>query len=191
MNRDLVPIDDNSAFVSDENGNVSLVRSENDEVKLEDILNAENELEHSVSLYHSSKKELNINKQQIIKGETFNIFIYILVAIVYFWGVSESIDTGLVNGIVTYIVLKEINLKYNNSRIERYKKRKKIKKDIAIIEEQMPELERELREIKEKTMYKKSNLEVQKMDKSVNYDYLKSAPKVKVRKLVKDNNKNS
>lgn len=192
MNKNLVQMDDNSAFVSDENGNVSLVRSENDEVKLEDILNAENELEASIYQHELVKFRLDEINMNFFFGEAINVAAVTFGSIIYYVGaiVSGAPSPGLLGGIIFYLMIKGLGIKAYGSRIGRHKKKKQLSVEKLEIEGKIIELNKELENMKEKVSYEKKSID------TVEYNYelplaINNVNKVKVRKLVKDNNKNS
>lgn len=192
MNKNLVQMDDNSAFVSDENGNVSLVRSENDEVKLEDILNVENELETSTYQYELIKDELEELKLKFSYGKMANVGALLCGAYICGMNVilSGPLNLGLFGGITGYLMGKGFSLLVFGSRVGRNKKKKQLSDEKLEIEGKIVELNKELENMKEKVSYEKKSID------TVEYNYelplaINNVNKVKVRKLVKDNNKNS
>ena len=87
-------------------------------------------------------------------------------------------------------MIKGLGIKAYGSRIGRHKKKKQLSVEKLEIEGKIIELNKELENMKEKVSYEKKSID------TVEYNYelplaINNVNKVKVRKLVKDNNKNS
>lgn len=155
MNQNLIQINDNYGAVSDENGNISIISKDNQEYDLQDILTKENELEILKSRLNTEKKELSTNKKNIIFGEIMNgLIIGGEIALYYF--LHSTLPTSILLFLMSlvYTITKGLSLIEYGTRIGRITKRKKLKTSIESLEREIPESEKELCEMKQKTNYK-------------------------------------
>lgn len=155
MNQNLIQINDNYGAVSDENGNISIISKDNQEYDLQDILTKENELEILKSRLNTEKKELSTNKMNMIFGEIMN-GIVIGGEIVLYYFLHSTLPTSILLFLMSliYIITKGITLIEYGTRIGRITKKKKLNASIEELESKIPELEKELCEMKQKTNYK-------------------------------------
>ena len=73
----------------------------------------------------------------------------------------------------------------------RNRERKRLFKDKVDIEKQMSIVSKELEDIKDKAVYKVEDIsDVRDMNNTLSEDYIKDTAKVKVRRLVRNNDKN-
>ena len=189
MNKCLIQINDNYGAVSDENGNVKVVRKENNEVSFEDILTKENELSSLNEQLKDDKEELDINKNNMIYAEIFNLTIYGGTTALYFATEGKLTPVGTVLLLGTfYATFKGVAcLMTGGTRIGRIKRRKQIKNDIESLEQTIPTAEKELNDAKEKIHYQDNVTAVQEnapykqivnaMDTLSNKDEIKSTLK--------------
>ena len=155
MNQNLIQINDNYGAVSDENGNISIISKDNQEYDLQDILTKENELEILKSRLNTEKKELSTNKIKIIFGEIMNgLIIGGEIALYYF--LHSTLPTSILLFLMSlvYTITKGLSLIEYGTRIGRITERKKLKTSIESLERKIPESEKELCEMKQKTNYK-------------------------------------
>ena len=188
MNKNLVQIDDNLGVVSDEKGNISLVRSENNEVQLEDILNKENELEYLSDKYKSKQLELEIIKENIGTANFLNIVSLAGGVYIYSLGVATNpVYVALLVGVGVYALFNIISIGAGHGTIiSYYKKRKKLLIELEKLEEQIPVVSKELENIKDKAVYRaEDTVEVRNMNNTYDEGYIKDTSKVKVRRLVR------
>ena len=193
MNKNFMQIDDNFGVVSDEKGNISLVRSENNEVQLEDILNKENELEYLSDKYKSKQLELEIIKENIGMSNVLNIASLAGGVYIYSLGVATNpVYVSLLVGVGVYALFNIISIGASHGTIiSHYKKRKKLLIELEELEEQIPVVNKELEDIKDKAVYKVEDIsDVRDMNNTLSEDYIKDISKVKVRRLVRNNDKN-
>lgn len=155
MNQNLVEINNNCGIVSDENGNVSLIEKKNDTYNFEEILLKENQIENLKLKLEIFKENLERNKKNIIYGEIINIVLLALeIGMAIFMSSALVLKDLILLMAATYIPFKLINILMHGTRIERHIKKKKLITKIEEIELELPTLENELANIKEKSKYK-------------------------------------
>ena len=155
MNQNLIQINDNYGAVSDENGNVSIISKDNQEYYLQDILTKENELEILKSRLNTEKKELSTNKMNIILGEIMNgVIIGGEIALYYFLHSILPTSALLFLMALIYAFTKGVSLIEYGTRFGRITKKEKLNASIENLEAEIPEVEKELCEMKQKTNYK-------------------------------------
>ena len=64
MNKDLIMIDKNCNAVSDENGNIRIIKKDSDKINFLEILSTENEIENTVNTEQSILKDTNNVEEQ-------------------------------------------------------------------------------------------------------------------------------
>ena len=162
-----------------------------DIVRDESILDKENRLEYLINKYNDIKKRLNENKKKIIYSELYNMILLIIETVVYILFRGNS-SIGLIIGlIVNYIVFNTISIGFFGTRIGRNRERKRLFKDKVDIEKQIAIVSKELEDIKDKTVYMVEDTnEVRGINNTLNESYIKDTSKVKVRRLVRNNDKN-
>ena len=153
MNQNLVQINDNYGAVSDENGGIKVVSKKNNGCELKDILMKENELEYLNSKLNSVKEELVFNKTNATFGEIMNALIVVQEIVLYFFAKINNLEAKFFVLAFIYIITKGMNLFFFGTRIGRHNKRKKLIATIRDLEEKVPQLEKNLTEMKEKTKY--------------------------------------
>lgn len=193
MNKSFMQIGGNLGVVSDENGNISLVRSENSDVQLEDILNKENELEYLSDKYKSKQLELEITKENIEMSNVLNIASLAGGVYIYSLGVATNpVYVSLLVGVGVYALFNVISIGASHGTIiGHYKKRKKLLTELEELEKQIPMVSKELEDIKDMAVYMVEDTnEVSDMNNTFSEGYMKDTSKVKVRRLVRNNDKN-
>ena len=176
MNEYLSQISDNYGIVSDENGEIKVVKKSETNCEFQDILLKENELENLNQELITAKSELIDNKERTINGELCNLVIIgglIMLAIAIFPVVSTQLLIYLLTGF--YAVFKAITTAICGTRIGRYKKNKKLKSTIESLEENCVQLEAELKNLKEKSKYR---VESDTKDYCAQYGSTKNASEV-------------
>lgn len=155
MNRNLIKVNDNYCAVSDENGNVRVVRKENNEASFEDILKKENNLSTLSTRLGDDKEKLAVNKHNIIMGEVCNLSIYGGMVALYYGSKDKLTPVGVVLLIGSFYGTFKLCARFvtGGFRLEKRKERKELKADIETLEKQIPELEQELKESKENAKY--------------------------------------
>ena len=155
MKQKLVQINDNYGIVADENGNINFIEKGNDSYNFEEILLKENNLEELKLKLEDCKNKLSLNKQNIIEGNVLSIII-IVAKIALFTFLHSTLPLGILIavGTLSYIPFKGMLLLMCGTRIGRYKEKNKLIADIEKLESELPELEKELTKIKEKSKYK-------------------------------------
>ncbi len=155
MNQHLIQINNNCGVVSDEDGNISLIKKENDLYDFEKTLLKENELETLELKLKNSKEALSDNNQNKIFGEIANAGLIVLeVAIFASLHSILSIKMLIAVMAIAYMPFKGLISVICGTRIGRHFKKKKLTADIEKIELDISTLEKELKEIKEKSKYK-------------------------------------
>lgn len=163
----------------------------NDNIEDKSILDKENRLEYFISRYRDIEKNLNNNKKKIIYSELYNIILLIIETIVYILFRGNS-SIGLIIGlIINYIVFNAINIGFFGTRMGRNSERKKLFKRKLELEKQISIVSKELEDVKDKAVYKvEDTSDVRDMNNTFSEDYIKDTSKVKVRRLVRNNDKN-
>lgn len=162
-----------------------------DNIKDKSILDKENRLEYLIDRYRDIEKNLNDNKKKIIYSELYNMILLIIETIVYILFRGNS-SIGLIIGlIINYIIFNAISIGFFGTRMGRNRERKRLFKDKVDIEKQMSIVSKELEDIKDKAVYKVEDIsDVRDMNNTLSEDYIKDTAKVKVRRLVRNNDKN-
>ncbi len=156
----------------------------------EEILKKEMEINHLSINYKRVQRRLDDkkikNRKRIIVDTLFlttSIVLYTVLRPISFAG-------GLTALGVSQLAFNLISYKKFGSRIKEYGKRVRLNEKLVQMEKEMPLLNKELNDMKEKSLEYKENVcykkETQKLSVINNNNN-----KVKVRRLVKDNNKNS
>ena len=162
----------------------------NDNIEDKSILDKENRLEYFISRYRDIEKNLNNNKKKIIYSELYNIILLIIETIVYILFRGNS-SIGLIIGlIINYIVFNAISIGFFGTRMGRNSERKKLFKGKLELEKQISIVSKELEDIKDKTVYMvEDTSDVRDMNNTLSEDYMKDTSKVKVRRLVRKDNR--
>ena len=151
MNQKLIQINDNYGVTIDENGNTKMVSKESNDCDFQDILIKENELEDLNLKLDNAKSKLSLNKLNIILSTMINVLLiagctYLLLNVV-------SLKLLITAIAVSCIPAETFSLLTFGSIIGNCIKRKNLKKTIKDLEEQVPKVEKELSNIKEKSRY--------------------------------------
>lgn len=151
MNQKLIQINDNYGVTIDENGNTKMVSKESNDYEFQDILTKENELENLSLKLDNAKNKLPLNKLNIILSTIINVLLlagctYLLLNIV-------SLKLLITTIAVSCIPTETFSLLAFGGIIGNCIKRKNLKETIKDLEEQVPKLEKELSNIKEKSRY--------------------------------------
>ena len=162
-----------------------------DNIKDKSILDKENRLEYLISRYRDIEKNLNDNKRKIIYSELYNIILLIIETLVYILFRGNS-SIGLIIGlIINYIVFNAIIIGFFGTRMGRNSERKKLFKEKLELEKQIAIVSKELEDIKDNIVYMvEDTKEVSDMNDTLNESYIKDTSKVKIRRLVRNNDKN-
>ena len=161
-----------------------------DNIEDKSILDKENRLEYLISRYRDIEKSLNDNKRKIIYSELYNIILLIIETIVYILFRGNS-SIGLIIGlIINYIIFNAISIGFFGTRMGRNSERKKLFKGKLELEKQISIVSKELEDIKDKTVYMvEDTSDVRDMNNTLSEDYIKDTSKVKVRRLVRKDNR--
>ncbi len=172
MNQKLVQINNNYGVVSDKNGNISFIEKESDSYNFEEILLKENNLEKLKSKLENCKNQLSSTKLDMIGGNVCGI-ISIAIEIVLFASLHSVLTLGTLITVmaISYINFKGMGLLMFGTRIGRHSKKNKLINDIEKMELELPKLEKELKEIKEKSKYKVSISTVDETKNSIEKIY--------------------
>ena len=162
-----------------------------DNIEDKSILDKENRFKYLINRYRDIEKKLNDNKKKIIYSELYNIILLIIETIVYILFRGNS-SIGLIIGlIINYIIFNAISIGFFGTRMGRNSERKKLFKGKLELEKQISIVSKELEDIKDKTVYKvEDTSDVKDMNNTLSEDYIKDTAKVKVRRLVRNNDKN-
>ena len=162
-----------------------------DNIKDKSILDKENRLEYLISRYRDIEKNLNDNKRKIIYSELYNIILLIIETLVYILFRGNS-SIGLIIGlIINYIVFNAFSIGFFGTRMGRNSERKKLFKEKLELEKQIAIVSKEWEDIKDNIVYMVEDTnEVSDMNDTLNESYIKDTSKVKIRRLVRNNDKN-
>ena len=163
----------------------------NDNIEDKSILDKENRLEYLISRYRDIEKNLNDNKRKIIYSELYNIILLIIETLVYILFRGNS-SIGLIIGlIINYIVFNAISIGIFGTRMARNSERKKLYKEKLELEKQIAIVSKELEDIKDNIVYMVEDTnKVSDINNTLNESYIKDTSKVKIRRLVRNNDKN-
>lgn len=170
MNQNLMQINNNCGVVSDEDGNISVIKKENDLYDFEKILLKENELETLELKLKNSKKELSDNKWIMKHDAILSVLLIVIEIVMFALGYSlYPLKKLIATTAISYLHIKVIfsiaaGLAYwfdkktfsiaACTKIGRYFKKKKLTAAIEKMELNIITLKKELEEIKEKSKYK-------------------------------------
>lgn len=162
----------------------------NDNIEDKSILDKENRLEYLISRYRDIEKSLNDNKKKIIYSELYNMILLIIETIVYILFRGNS-SIGLIIGlIINYIIFNAISIGFFGTRIGRNRERKRLFKDKVDIEKQIAIVSKELEDIKDNIVYMvEDTSDVRDTNNTYDEGYMKDTSKVKVRRLVRKDNR--
>ena len=162
----------------------------NDNIEDKNILDKENRFKYLINRYRDIEKNLNNNKKKIIYSELYNMILLIIETIVYILFRGNS-SIGLIIGlIINYIVFNAISIGFFGTRMGRNSERKKLFKGKLELEKQISIVSKELEDIKDKTVYMvEDTSDVRDMNNTLSEDYIKDTSKVKVRRLVRKDNR--
>ena len=161
-----------------------------DNIEDKSILDKENRFKYLINRYRDIEKKLNDNKKKIIYSELYNIILLIIETIVYILFRGNS-SIGLIIGlIINYIIFNAISIGFFGTRMGRNSERKKLFKGKLELEKQISIVSKELEDIKDKTVYMvEDTSDVRDMNNTLSEDYIKDTSKVKVRRLVRKDNR--
>ena len=161
-----------------------------DNIEDKSILDKENRLECLIDRYRDIEKSLNDNKRKIIYNELYNMILLIIETVVYILFRGNS-SIGLIIGlIINYILFNAISIGFFGTRMGRNSERKKLFKEKLELEEQISIISKELEDVKDKAVYRVEDTnDVRDMNNTLSEDYIKDTSKVKVRRLVRKDNK--
>ena len=162
-----------------------------DNIEDKSVLDKENRFKYLIGRYRDIKKRLNDNKKKIIYSELYNMILLIIETLVYILFRGNS-SIGLIIGlIINYIIFNAISIGFFGTRIGRNRERKRLFKDKVDIEKQIAIVSKELEDIKDNIVYMVEDTnEVRGINNTLNESYIKDTSKVKVRRLVRNNDKN-
>lgn len=155
------------------------------------ILDKENRFKYLIGRYRDIEKSLNDNKRKIIYSELYNMILLIIETLVYILFRGNS-SIGLIIGlIINYIVFNAISIGFFGTRMGRNSERKRLFKDKVDIEKQIAIVSKELEDIKDNIVYMVEDTnKVRGINNTLNESYIKDTSKVKIRRLVRNNDKN-
>lgn len=162
-----------------------------DIVRDESVLDKENRFKYLINRYRNIEKSLNDNKKKIIYSELYNMILLIIETIVYVLFRGNS-SIGLIIGlIINYIIFNAISIGFFGTRMGRNSERKKLFKEKLELEKQIAIVSKELEDIKDNIVYMVEDTnEVRGINNTLNESYIKDTSKVKIRRLVRNNDKN-
>lgn len=152
MNKDLIMIDKNCNAVSDENGNIRIIKKDSDKINFLEILFTENEIENIVLDIEKYKKEISILEH---KKEKIDSILMIPVVSVISMFILKMLPPLILlyTIIVSYILLTPVYLQKSY-----YKgKKKSILAKIELLNQKENELSKKLENIKRQINYRTVN----------------------------------
>lgn len=162
-----------------------------DNIEDKSILDKENRFKYLIGRYRDIEKSLNDNKRKIIYSELYNMILLIIETLVYILFRGNNSIGLLIGLIVNYIVFNAISIGFFGTRMGRNSERKKLFKEKLELEKQISMVSKELEDIKDKIVYiVEDTNEVSDMNNTLNESYIKDTSKVKIRRLVRNNDKN-
>lgn len=155
MNQNLIEINDNYGVVTDEHNNIKLIKKENSSYPFEEILLRENELEELKTKLKVYTQILSSSRGAGVAGKIANA-LFLTVFVVSFAYLYSRMPIGelIFCEILFYLPFKGMTVLTIGTKSERDNEKKELTSTINEIESQIPVLEKELEEIKEKTTYR-------------------------------------
>lgn len=162
-----------------------------DNIEDKSVLDKENRFKYLIDRYRDIEKNLNDNKKKIIYSELYNMILLIIETLVYILFRGNS-SIGLIIGlIINYIVFNAVSIGFFGTRMGRNSERKKLFKEKLELEKQIAIVSKELEDIKDNIVYMVEDTnEVRGINNTLNESYIKDTSKVKIRRLVRNNDKN-
>lgn len=172
MYKDLIMIDKNCSAVSDENGNIRIVKKDSDKINFLEILNAENEIENIALDIEKYKKEISILEH---KKEKIDLILMIPAVSVISMFILKMLPPLILlyTIIVSYILLTPVYLQKSY-----YKGKKKgILAKIKLLNQKENELSKKLENIKRQINYRTVNktLDIKNLLEELNTDNFKQS----------------
>lgn len=152
MNKDLIMIDKNCNAVSDENGNIRIIKKDSDKINFLEILSTENEIENIALDIEKLKKEISILEH---KKEKIDLILMIPAVSVISMFILKMLPPLILlyTIIVSYILLTPLYLEKSY-----YKgKKKSILAKIELLNQKENELSTKLENIKRQINYRTVN----------------------------------
>ncbi len=167
MNLNLIQLDENRGISIDEESNYKVVEKENEKYSLSYILNMENALEDLKNKLNDSKEKFDTNNKNDEYAKKLNIF---LVADLVFGACmnfvtlnglpfqTQLLTLAVADGL-TYSLCKLICISKFQTKAKRAEKAKNLESIIDELENEVVELEEELKMAKEKIMYNEKSID--------------------------------
>lgn len=172
MNKDLIMIDKNCSAVSDENGNIRIIKKDSDKINFLEILNAENEIENIALDIEKLKKEISILEH---KKEKIDLILMIPVVSAISMFILKMLPPLILlyTIIVSYILLTPVYLQKSY-----YKGKKKgILAKIELLNQKENELSKKFKNIKRQINYRTINktIEIKNLLEELNTNNFKQS----------------
>lgn len=186
MYKDLIMIDKNCSAVSDENGNIRIIKKDSDKINFLEILNAENEIENIALDIEKYKKEISILEN---KKERIDLILMIPAVSVISMFILKMLPPMILlyTIVVSYILLSPLYLQKSY-----YKGKKKgILAKIELLNQKENELSKKLENIKRQINYRTVNktLDIKNLLEELNTNNLEHTEKTlaKINAIEKEN----
>ena len=192
MYKELVELNDKEGLVSNENGNISLVRKESDEYSFDGILNLETELEKKQRNLSDVNYKLSENKLKCSMSKMISILEVVMEVLILLISIGYASPLRIViTMILSYLSLEGLTCcMLASTRKSRKKEQQELLQALNELESEIPLIEKKLKEMEEKVNYTTENiskkvLESDNQEKIYHYfslaEEVLNKPKVKVK----------
>ena len=192
MYKELVELNDKEGLVSNENGNISLVKKESDEYSFDDILNLETELEKKQRNLSDVNYKLSENKLKCSMSKMISILEVVMEVLILLISIGYASPLRIViTMILSYLSLEGLTCcMLASTRKSRKKEQQELLQALNELESEIPLIEKKIKEMEEKVNYTTENiskkvLESDNQEKIYHYfslaEEVLNKPKVKVK----------
>ncbi len=160
MYKELVELNDKEGLVSNENGNISLVRKESDEYSFDDILNLETELEKKQRYLSDVNYKLSENKLKCSMSKMISILEVVMEVLILLISIGYASPLRIViTMILSYLSLEGLTCcMLASTRKSRKKEQQELLQALNELESEIPLIEKKLKEMEEKVNYTTENI---------------------------------
>ena len=192
MYKELVELNDKEGLVSNENGNISLVRKESDEYSFDDILNLETELEKKQINLSDVNYKLSENKLKCSMSKMISILEVVMEVLILLISIGYASPLRIViTMILSYLSLEGLTCcMLASTRKSRKKEQQELLQALNELESEIPLIEKKLKEMEEKVNYTTENISKKVLERDnqekIYHDFsldeeVLNKPKVKVK----------
>ena len=160
MYKELVELNDKEGLVSNENGNISLVKKESDEYSFDDILNLETELEKKQRNLSDVNYKLSENKLKCSMSKMISILEVVMEVLILLISIGYASPLRIViTMILSYLSLEGLTCcMLASTRKSRKKEQQELLQALNELESEIPLIEKKLKEMEEKVNYTTENI---------------------------------